>query len=227
MPLPKLTSNISVADRVFEEVHAAIMSGDLPPGHRLRIRELADELGTSVMPVREAIRRLVEIGLAETRPYRGAVVKDLSPEELLDVYAVRRLLEVEATRLGAGQVGKENQHRCASILTAMEEALANSQAAEYLDRDEEFLSFVYEAAGNPALLSTIRLLWKQCRPYKIVGAERELGPGDFSALLIHQQKLLEAIRSNDIEAAVKVTEASLDAAIDRIRDALHQPPSEA
>lgn len=104
MALNKLDPSMLVADQVFEAIHDGIMSGELPAGHRLLIRDLAAELGTSVMPVREAIRRLEEAGLAEKVPYKGAVVKGLTLEELLHVYDVRRLLEVEAARLGAAVV---------------------------------------------------------------------------------------------------------------------------
>ena len=69
MSLNKLQPSVLVADQVFEAIHDGIMSGDLPVGHRLLIRELAKDLGTSVMPVREAIRRLEEAGLAEKSPY--------------------------------------------------------------------------------------------------------------------------------------------------------------
>ena len=79
-------------------IHEAIMNGDLPAGSRLKVRDLAEQVGTSVLPVREAIRRLEEAGLAERSPHKGAVVKDLTLEELVHVYDVRRLLEVEAAR---------------------------------------------------------------------------------------------------------------------------------
>src|SRR3954470_16232795 len=84
------------------------MSGELPAGARLRVRDLALQVGTSVMPVREAIRRLEEAGLAERSPHKGAVVKGLTLEELVHVYDVRRLLEVEAARLGAARIIAED-----------------------------------------------------------------------------------------------------------------------
>ena len=85
-------------------IHEAIMSGDLPAGSRLKVRDLAAQVGTSVLPVREAIRRLEEAGLAERSPHKGAVVKGLTLEELVHVYDVRRLLEVAAARSGAERI---------------------------------------------------------------------------------------------------------------------------
>ena len=100
MTLSKRLTPTLLADQVYAALHEAIMSGELPAGSRLRIRDLAEQVGTSVMPVREAIRRLEEAGLAEREPHKGAVVKGLTLEELVHVYGVRRLLEGEAARLG-------------------------------------------------------------------------------------------------------------------------------
>ena len=94
-----------IGDQVFEAMQASILNGDYRSGQRLRIRQLAAELGTSVMPVRESLARLEEVGLVETSPHRGAVVKTFTAEELLQVYSVRRILEVDATVEGV-QIGR-------------------------------------------------------------------------------------------------------------------------
>lgn len=220
MPLPKLTPSARMGDQVFHALHAAIMAGELPAGHRLRIRELAEDLGTSVMPVREAIRRLEETGLAEALPYRGAVVRSLSPEELLHIYTVRRLLEVEAVTQGAPNVTESDIQKMKAELADMERALADRRIVDYLDHDEKLLSTIYEASGNPVLVETIRTLWQRCRSYKIVGAEGEIGTGDVTALSAFQERLVAAAQSRDADQAKTITSESLDAAIGRIREAL-------
>lgn len=206
---------------MFGAIHSAILSGELPAGARLRIRDLADELGTSVMPVREAIRRLEEIGLAEAQPYRGAVVKGFTHEELLKLYAVRRLLETEGTSLGAAAVGERDLATMRQLLGAMSEAVAAGDAVSYLARDEDFLDVLYSAGGNPVLVELIRTLWHRCRSYKILGAEQALsGDAGSRDLLTHQERLLEALSSGDGQAAVRITTESLDAAIERIRTSI-------
>jgi DNA-binding GntR family transcriptional regulator len=217
VPLPRLELTGRVGDQVFAAMHGAIVSGDLRAGTRLRIRDLAEELGTSVMPVREAIRRLEEMGLVEAQPYRGAVVKDFTHQELLDLYGARRLLEVEATRLGASEVGPAGLARMREQYAAMEAAVAGRDALDYLDRDEEFLAVVYAASGNAVLLELVRTLWSRCRSYKILGAEQALGSRDPQPLLTYQDQLLRAVTTGDAETAVRVTAESLDAAMERIR----------
>lgn len=196
------------------------MGGDFPGGHRLQIRELAADLGISVMPVREAIKRLEAMGLVEELPYRGAVVKTLGLGELLHVYAVRKLLEVEAAVLGAPTVEPESVLAMKESYAAMADALERGEVADYLDRDEDILARVYEASGNPVLLDTIRGLWSRCRPFKIAGVRRQLELGEREPLLGHQRGLIDAVERASAVEAGRVTTESLDAAIERIRSAI-------
>ncbi|GAA0528452.1 GntR family transcriptional regulator [Saccharopolyspora subtropica] len=225
MALPRLVPNSRVGDQVFETIRTAIISGELPAGHRLRIRELADELGTSVMPVREAIRRLEEIGLAEALPYRGAVVKGFTYKELLDLYSVRRTLEIQATELGTTRLTRSDVEQMEAAYDAMAAAVAAQHAVDYLARDEDFLTTIYTASDNSVLVEMIHTLWQRCRSYKIVGVRREFESGDSSLLLVYQEQLLDAVKSGDAEAAVRVTAASIDAATRRIEQALSESGS--
>lgn len=220
MPLPRLELSGRVGDQVFGAIHAAIINGELAAGDRLRIRDLAEELGTSVMPVREAIRRLEEMGLAEALPYRGAVVKGFTHTELLELYSTRRLLEVEATRLGAVEVTAADLARMQEEYDAMAAAVEADHALEYLDSDERFLTVVYRASGNSVLVELVQTLWNRCRAYKILGARQALDTAHPSELLTWQEQLLVAATDHDADRAVEITAASLDAAIDRIRSSM-------
>lgn len=220
MVLTKLEPSGRIADQAFEAVRTAIINGDYPAGRRLQIRELATELGISVMPVREAITRLEEAGLVESKPYRGAVVKAFTPEELLEIYAVRRLLEVEAARLGAPQVSDAGLARLDDVQAEMAESVRHGDYVNYLDLDEQILTIVYKSSGNRVLFGTIESLWERCRHYKIVGAKDELSAGLPRHLLEHQEHLIQAVKERDSDRAATVTRNSLDAAIARIRVAL-------
>jgi DNA-binding GntR family transcriptional regulator len=206
-----------VTDQVYTAIRDAILSGELPVGTRLRVRDMAAMVGTSVMPVREAIRRLEEAGLAERQPHRGAVVKGLTLEELVHVYDVRRLLEVEAARQGAERITPEDCKRMQAEYERMREAIVAEDVPAYLDRDEDLLAILYEASGNPVLLQVIRALWHQCRSYKLVGAQGTLGSSGDENLWIYQQRLIDAAAANDATAAAAVNNESLINATDRIR----------
>src|ERR1700742_1841628 len=91
----------TLAEKAYESLHAAIITGALRPGARLPIEELADVLDMSPMPIREAVRRLDAAGLVENIPHRGARVTELSVIDLSEVYEARMALEVLAIRRAA------------------------------------------------------------------------------------------------------------------------------
>ena len=217
MPISKRVEPSLLTDQVYETIHQAILNGDLAAGSRLTVRELAEQVGTSPMPVREAIRRLEEAGLVERQPHRGAVVKSLTLEELLHVYNIRRLLEVEAARLGSAQISSEDCDRMQAEYDLMRQAIAEGRAVALLDHDEALLEILYRAAGNPLLVQMIRSLWQQCRAYKMIGAQGSLERQEDDVLWRYQQDLVAAARANDAVAAASVNDASLVNATDRIR----------
>ena len=208
-----------LTDRVFTAIHEAIMSGELAAGARLRVRDLALQVGTSVMPVREAIRRLEEAGLAERVPHKGAVVKGLTLVELEHVYDVRLLLEADAARLGGGLVKPEDCARMWQRYDDLARAVEDGRIVDALNHDEALLTILYSAAGNPVLLEMIRGLWQRCRPYKILGARRALASSD-GTLWSFQPRVVEAARDHDATAAAAITRESLLSAKARIRETL-------
>jgi DNA-binding GntR family transcriptional regulator len=222
MTMPRVAPPSLMTDQVFTAIQDAIMSGEMPAGYRLRIRDLAAQVGTSVMPVREAIRRLEEAGLAERVPNKGTVVKGLTLEELLHVYDVRRLLEAEAARQGAQAISAGDaeamQRHYELILTAVSEG----DLVGALDADEAMLETLYNASGNPVLTELIRVLWRRCRAYKLAGARRAAEESDDSQWSLFPPRIIEAARQNDQRAAATLTEESLRSASRRIQTLLEK-----
>lgn len=220
--ITKVSPPSLMTDQVFTAIQDAIMSGEMPAGYRLRIRDIAAQVGTSVMPVREAIRRLEEAGLAERVPNKGAVVKGLTLEELVHVYDVRRVLEAEAARQGAGAISAADaeamQHHYEQILTAV----SDGDLVGALDADEAMLETLYRASGNPVLTDLIRGLWRRCRPYKIAGARRAAEESDDSQWSLFPPQIVESARQNDPRAAAALTEESLRSASRRIERLLER-----
>ncbi|MDF3305890.1 FCD domain-containing protein, partial [Rhodococcus sp. T2V] len=132
-------------------------------------------------------------------------------------YDVRRLLEVEAARLGAQRISAEDCDRMQAEFTLMRAAVDEGRVVALLDHDEALLSILYEAAANPVLLQTIRNLWNHCRAYKIVGAQGSLDSGGDDPLWRFQERLVAAARDRSGESAAAVNEESLLDATDRIK----------
>jgi DNA-binding GntR family transcriptional regulator len=215
MALPPVAQPGLLTDRVFDTIHAAIMSGDLPAGTQLKIRDLAEQVGTSVMPVREAIRRLEESGLAVREPRKGAVVKSLTMTELVQTYEVRTLLEVEAARLGGSAVTEDDCRAMVQVCDRLERAVDQGSIVDTLNLDEQLLGILYTASGNQVLVESIRGLWQRCRAYKIRGAQRAHEMSDHS-LWDFQPRIVAAAQSRDGALAAKITHESMLSAMDRI-----------
>ena len=185
MALGKLGGQTRVSDRAFEALYTAIMQGDLKAGRRLQVRELAESLGTSMMPVREALNRLEEFGLVETSPYRGAVVKTFTQDELLEIYSVRTVLESEAVKAGIAHVDEQCVEALDVQLQHIRTALEAKDSAGFLDAEEALLSCVFELSGNSTLMGFIRTLWARSRYYKMVGV-KDIFEKDNVALLVDE-----------------------------------------
>ena len=216
MTMMKVAPPESMADQVFTLIRRAIMSGELPAGHRLRIRDIAAQVGTSVMPVREAIRRLEETGLAERVPNKGAVVKRLGLAELMSIYDARRVLEVHAARRGAAGITTAGAERMERSFQRLQVLVAKGDLVGALDEDEQLLLTLYRAGDNPVLVELIEGLWQRCRPYKIVGVQRAQNDGDNSAWALYQPQLVQAARRHDATLSGRLTDRSLRHAARRI-----------
>lgn len=219
MTLPRLSDRPLVSDQVFGAIHEAIMSGDIPAGSRLPIRDLADQLGTSPMPVRDALARLEQVGLAKRVPHRGTVVARLTPAELVAVYDTRLVLEREATRLGSQHLTGAEAGQMRAQHRLMLEAVASGRRVEALDHDEALLTILYAASGNDVLVELIHGLWRRCRTYKLLGVRGAASDAD-PTVWTFQEQLVEAAAAHDTATAVAVTEHSLVSATTRIRSML-------
>ena len=215
--MPKVAPPALMTDQVYAAIHEAIMSGAMPAGYRLRIRDIAAQVGTSVMPVREAIRRLEEAGLAERVPNKGAVVKGLTLAELADIYETRRVLEAEAARQGARVISPTGVQELAGHYERILEAADRGDIIGLLDADEALLETLYRAGGNAVLTELIRGLWQRCRGYKIAGSHHAIETGDDTLWALYHPQLLEAARTNNARAAATATERSIRHAARRIQ----------
>ena len=147
-----------VADRIRE----AILSGYLKPGQKLDQNEIAELLNVSRSPVREALRRLAAEGLVRMYPHRGAVVAELSPEELEEIYFIRGVLEGLAARLAAPRMDDD---RIATLRAILEELESVSDPDRWLELNRRFHHTIYQAANRPRLLSIIENLRNTSAPY--------------------------------------------------------------
>ena len=117
--------------------------------------------------------------------------------------------------MGAQQIGPADVDRMQTEYELMRAAIAERRVVALLDHDEALLTILYEAAANPVLVDSLRSLWQHCRAYKIVGAQGTLDTAGDDSLWRYQERLVEAARKGDADAAVAVNNESL---IDDVAD---------
>src|SRR5436309_8197608 len=126
-PIPRQT----VASMTVEALRERILRGDYPEGEPLRQDALADELGVSRIPVREALRQLEAEGLVTFNPHRGAVVSSLSIDEIAELFELRAEIECDLIRRAIPNMTKEQLDRATDVLDEFEAALQAGEAARW------------------------------------------------------------------------------------------------
>lgn len=195
-------------ESVFEQMRSWILDGSLPPGQRLPVRDVAEGLGVSTMPVRKALIRLGEVGLVTQQKNKGATVSELSLEDLRDLYGLRKLLEPASIQLGVDYMTPERLHTMRSTLQRLEAAVGDGDLATVLDADEEFLALIHAAPGNKQTMRIIRSTWARVRVYKLLfttTAQVDAGRG----ILAENTRLLQIAEAGDGPAAREVIFHSL------------------
>lgn len=210
-----------LVDRVVDELRRRIAQGEWVPGRQLRIREIADLVGTSEMPVREALGRLAQAGLVTIEPYRGATVRVLRIEELEHVYDVRLLLEPEAGRLGVLRADASVVARMRRHWDLIQAATERGEIAESVAEDEHLLLALYEADDNDVLTGLVRAMWDTCRPYKNLWVANAVRHG--VAMWSHVPPLIDAAIHNDSSGAFEILRQTYQDARAVIRQLLDEP----
>ena len=153
-----LKDHLSLTERVYATLREMILNMELPPGTRLKDIDLAQRLGVSNTPLREAMRLLAADSLVETIPRRGTVVKTLSAEESGLLYEIREALEVLATRLAAVRAAPESLRQIMEVAESHQRAVGQRHLHEYLDLDRRFHGLIAEASQNPILVSMLSMI---------------------------------------------------------------------
>ena len=153
--LDSVPSQPRVADAVYERLRAAVIGRHIEPGERLSIPNLAEQLGVSRSPVREAVQRLVQDGLATEEPRRGAVVATLDLSDVLPLYELREVLEGFAARLAAERATAAEIRSLEDVVAAHRGAVDDGDRKRQIELDMLFHKGIREAARNPELAGTL------------------------------------------------------------------------
>jgi DNA-binding GntR family transcriptional regulator len=196
-----------VTDWVYEELKQAILELRLPPGHPLREAALAEQLGVSKTPIREALSRLEQDGLAEMTSFKGAVVTGYSRTDLLEIYELRELLEDAAARSAAESIDPAALQRLTEICRESRELRDGSDPARLAALISEFDTVLFDQVRN----SRIRALIENLRAHLTrIGQLTAEIPGRVQISVDEHEKIVEAIAARDPDLAAR-----------RMRDHIH------
>ncbi len=199
-------------DRAYHELRKAIMSGAIRPGSTITIRAMAAALGTSPMPVREALRRLVAERALETLPTRSVTLPSMTPARFDEICRIRIALEGMVSETGAARISPEALRHMQQIHNEMHR-IKPGKATEYLAKNQELHFTLYEAAGMPVAMQMIESLWLQAGPHLNLCIS-EVG---FKMGEDHHRDLLEGLSRHDVKAARAAIEADISDAARVIR----------
>ena len=204
----------TLQERVYLRIRQALIHSEFKPGQVLTIRELARRLGTSIMPVREALQKLTVERVLELLPTRSVRVPVLSAEEFADICEARMLLEGHMARLAAERADPADLERIEQASRAFPTARGGSPTV-IQQRNREFHFAIYQAARQSTLMELIEPLWVRCGPCTValfvdLGAEKvKRGAVD------QHREILEAIRARRPAEAEKAVVADIRATSER------------
>ncbi len=183
---------------VYEELKREILVGEISPGTRMMEIELADEMGVSRTPVREAIRKLEKEGLVTIEPRKGAYASDVSIKDMVDVLEVREDLEAMAAAMAAQKVNKDEKQALIEATMEYKEAVESERTEDIIRCDEKFHQLIVNYSGNKTLIQ----LFSQVQELAL--RFRYLYYDDFSRyerMPMEHREIEEAILSGDYEKA--------------------------
>lgn len=194
----ELQNHRPLREIVYEQLKIQILTGKIAPGTRMMEVELAEDLGVSRTPVREAIRKLEKEALVVIEPRRGAYVSDVSVKEMVDTLVVREDLEALAASLTAKRITKEELEGLEKKVTDYSEAIASGDMEQIIRADESFHHKIVALSGNKALIQLFSSVQELSLRFRYLYYE------DFTRyenMPVEHKEILEAIKTGDGDAA--------------------------
>lgn len=212
---------LPLRDVVFNTLRQAILKGELKPGERLMEIKLANKLGVSRTPIREAIRKLELEGLVLMIPRKGAEVADISEKSLKDVLEVRKALEELSVQLTCDRITKEEIVELKQAAEHFKRVLKNKDITEIAEADVRFHDVIYTATKNQKLIQLLNNLREQMYRYRIEYLKQE---EVYPKLIREHEEIIERIKNKDKDAATHIVCQHIDNQVDAVMGVIRSKP---
>lgn len=215
----KLNDYKTLREVIFNTIREAIIMGELKPGERLLEVHLAEKMGVSRTPVREAIRKLELEGLVTMIPRKGAHVAELSAKDIMDVLEVRATLDGLATALSAERIKDSELKELDNTRKQFEIYADKGNLSGSIKKDVEFHDVIYRSSRNDRLIQIANNLRELVHRFRVIYMKDY---SSYTDLIKEHAEIYEAISSRDIERAriaaqnhIRNQEAAIIKAIDK------------
>ena len=206
-------------EMVFESLREAIISGRLKPSERLMEMQLADEMGVSRTPVREAIRKLELEGFVVMIPRKGAFVSGISVKDIVDVFEVRAALEALAAGLAAERITSEELEALERTLVQASELTEREDLNAIVEIDVNFHELIFKACRNERLVQIVTHLKDQIHQFRTTSLSQ---PGRSKNTLGEHRAIVEAISDRNVEMAQELAREHIEYAEQSLLNALQE-----
>ncbi|MBE6093016.1 MAG: GntR family transcriptional regulator [Selenomonas ruminantium] len=203
----KLDSYQPLREVVCESLREAIRSGVLKPGERIMEIQLAEELGVSRTPVREAIRKLELEGYVVMMPRRGTYVASMSIRDINEIFEIRTALESLSNGLAADHITDDELEHLQRLLVIIGGYIKEGNIEKIVETDIEFHDLLYHAARNERLVGIISNLRDQLTRFRTLSMSY---PGRLEETLEEHRLIVDAIASGDRKAASRAAERHME-----------------
>jgi DNA-binding GntR family transcriptional regulator len=205
LDLAPVASRRTIQEGVYQQLSHALMTGRFNPGQMLTISSLSELVGTSHMPVREALRRLAAENALEVASTGSAVVPAVTRERLDDLCDARIVVECAATERVVPRVTRSLIRSLEHLAREHLEAGREKSIPAILSKNQEFHFAIYRASGSSVLVQLIEALWLRFGPYLRMLTQqmgRQLETGEIDLYTRHHYGIIEALKAGDAAAAV-------------------------
>ena len=206
---------LPLRDVVFNTLRQAILRGELKPGELLMEIQLANKLGVSRTPIREAIRKLELEGLVLMIPRKGAEVADITEKSLRDVLEVRKALEELAVQLTCDKITKEQIRELEQAAEQFKKTLKSNDITEIAEADVRFHDIIYLATDNQKLILLLNNLREQMYRYRIEYLKRA---DKYSQLLAEHEEIIRHIEKKQKKEAAEIVCKHIDNQVAAVMD---------
>ena len=184
----------------YELLKSEIVSGKRKPGEIFEEKRFAAQLGVSRTPIREAIRMLEQEGLAVTTPRKGAEVAKMTLKDMEDVLEIRDALDELAVRIACQKISDEQLKQLEDMKELFEKSTQTGNVKKIAEADVTFHDVIYEATGNPKLVTLLNNLREQVYRYRV---EYIKDPKNYPTLIAEHEAILESLKNRDVKNAVE------------------------